>query len=212
MTRATRRRSRRSTHALGTTDAALALRARTGKVRAALRIAEFSVARREGEALKSAAASDPEIVALYADSLWAAGLFDEAEEEYREALALNPGSSRAQARFRAIAGQPQPAYRSARGSAESEGRGSDATSRFTRRWATSTRGCPASTRRPTRTRTTGDCWFLRKWRRSAISEAPDQVPQELQGPHAVRTERFGGRARSTRCRSALPGTRSWYVP
>ena len=81
--------------ALGTADPGLARRARTGKVRAALRIAEFGVARREGEMLKAAAASDPEIVALYADSLWAVGLFDEAEEQYKEALALNPGSARA---------------------------------------------------------------------------------------------------------------------
>ena len=81
--------------ALSTADPELATRARKGKVRAALRIAEFSVARREGETLKTAAASDPEIVALYADSLWAMGLFDEAEEQYRAALALNPESSRA---------------------------------------------------------------------------------------------------------------------
>ena len=81
--------------ALSTADAELAQRARKGKVRAALRIAEFSVARREGETLKTAAASDPEIVALYADSLWAMGLFDEAEQQYRTALALNPESSRA---------------------------------------------------------------------------------------------------------------------
>jgi predicted aspartyl protease/Flp pilus assembly protein TadD len=81
--------------ALGTADPELAQRARKGKVRAALRIAEFSVAWREGETLKTSAASDPEIVALYADSLWAMGLFDEAEEQYRAALALNPESSRA---------------------------------------------------------------------------------------------------------------------
>ena len=81
--------------ALSTADPELATRARKGKVRAALRIAEFSVARREGETLKTAAATDPEIVALYADSLWAMGLFDEAEEQYRAALALNPESSRA---------------------------------------------------------------------------------------------------------------------
>jgi predicted aspartyl protease len=81
--------------ALSTDDPALAQRARKGKVRAALRIAEFSVARREGETLKTSAGSDPEIVALYGDSLWAMGLFDEAEEQYRAALAFNGESSRA---------------------------------------------------------------------------------------------------------------------
>ena len=44
---------------------------------------------------KTSAGSDPEVVALYADSLWAMGLFDEAEEQYRAALALNAESSRA---------------------------------------------------------------------------------------------------------------------
>ncbi len=82
-------------NALGTDDPALVLRARKGKVRAALRIAEFSVARREGEALKTSAGGDPEVAALYADSLWAMGLFDEAEEQYRQALVLNADSSRA---------------------------------------------------------------------------------------------------------------------
>jgi predicted aspartyl protease/Tfp pilus assembly protein PilF len=81
--------------ALATDDAALALRARKGKVRAALRIGEFSVARREGETLRAAGARDPEVVTLYGDSLWAMGLFDEGEAQYREALVLNPGSARA---------------------------------------------------------------------------------------------------------------------
>ena len=81
--------------ALGTDDPALALRARKGKVRSALRIAEFSVARREGETLRAAAATDPDVIALYGDSLWAMGLFDEAERQYRDALALNADSSRA---------------------------------------------------------------------------------------------------------------------
>jgi predicted aspartyl protease/Flp pilus assembly protein TadD len=81
--------------ALATDDAALAQRARKGKVRAALRIGEFTVAHREGATLKAAGAADPEVVALNADALWSMGLFDEAETEYREALALNAGSARA---------------------------------------------------------------------------------------------------------------------
>ena len=60
-------------------DHALALRALKGKVRTQLRVAEFVRARSEAEKLKSAAPSDPEALALYADSLWAYGLFDEAD-------------------------------------------------------------------------------------------------------------------------------------
>jgi predicted aspartyl protease/Tfp pilus assembly protein PilF len=82
-------------NALRTDDAALALRARKGKIRSALRIAEFSLARREAETLRTLAAADPEALSIYADSLWATGLFDESEAQYRDALAINPGSSRA---------------------------------------------------------------------------------------------------------------------
>jgi tetratricopeptide (TPR) repeat protein len=81
--------------ALRSEDVELARRARKGKVRSALRIAEFSLARREAQALTDAVPSDPEAIALHADSLWATGLFDEAETRYRAALDLNPGSSRA---------------------------------------------------------------------------------------------------------------------
>jgi predicted aspartyl protease len=81
--------------ALQTADPDLAIRARKGKVRSALRSAEFTLARDEAETLKTAASNDAETVGIYADSLWAVGLFDEAEAEYRAALTLNPGSSRA---------------------------------------------------------------------------------------------------------------------
>lgn len=78
-----------------TDDAALALRARKGKVRTALRVAEFAIARTEGEKLKAQAPRDPEALTLYADALWSAGLFDEADAETREALAIDPESGRA---------------------------------------------------------------------------------------------------------------------
>jgi Tfp pilus assembly protein PilF/predicted aspartyl protease len=81
--------------ALQTDDAALATRARMGKVRSALRVAEFSVARKEGTTLKTQAPNDPESLALYGDTLWASGLFDEADDEYRAALAIAPDSARA---------------------------------------------------------------------------------------------------------------------
>jgi predicted aspartyl protease len=76
-------------------DPALALRALKGKVRTELRVAEFVRARTDAEKLKSAASTDAEALALYGDSLWAFGLFDEADVAYRDALARAPESARA---------------------------------------------------------------------------------------------------------------------
>jgi Flp pilus assembly protein TadD/predicted aspartyl protease len=81
--------------AIHTDDASLQLRARGGKVKTALRIAEFDLAQKEAELLRAAAPSDPGVLSLYADSLWSAGLFDEAEAVYRQALSINTESSRA---------------------------------------------------------------------------------------------------------------------
>jgi predicted aspartyl protease/Flp pilus assembly protein TadD len=83
------------TRAQASLDAALTLRARKGAVRAALRIAEFDVARREAETLARDAGMDAEVLALFGDALWSAGQFDEADGEYARALALEPESSRA---------------------------------------------------------------------------------------------------------------------
>jgi tetratricopeptide (TPR) repeat protein len=81
--------------ALQTDDHDLQVRARAGKVKSALRIAEFDLAQSEGELLRASAPSDPEALSLYADSLWSGGLFDEADEVYRQALSMNKESSRA---------------------------------------------------------------------------------------------------------------------
>jgi len=81
--------------AIQTDDRDLQLRARAGKVKTALRIAEFDLAQKEGEVLRASAPSDPEMLSLYADSLWASGLFDEADDVYRQALGINKESSRA---------------------------------------------------------------------------------------------------------------------
>ena len=81
--------------AIQTDDHDLQVRARAGKVKTALRIAEFDLAQKEGELLRASAPSDPEVLSLYADSLWSGGLFDEADDVYRQALALNKESSRA---------------------------------------------------------------------------------------------------------------------
>ena len=76
-------------------DAALGTRARKGKVRAALRIAEFDLARAEAETLNAGETPDVEARTLLGDALWANGLFDEADAAYEQALAEAPGSSRA---------------------------------------------------------------------------------------------------------------------
>ena len=81
--------------ALQTDDRDLQVRARAGKVKTALRIAEFDLAQKEGELLRASAPSDPEALSLYADSLWSGGLFDEADDVYRLALSMNKESSRA---------------------------------------------------------------------------------------------------------------------
>jgi Flp pilus assembly protein TadD/predicted aspartyl protease len=76
-------------------EPALVHRARKGKVRAALRIAEFVVAREEAERLREDGIPDSEALTLYGDALWSSGLFDESDRAYRDALGLAPASSRA---------------------------------------------------------------------------------------------------------------------
>lgn len=71
------------------------VRARMGIVRSALRVAEFNLAREEATGLKTAMPTNPEVVSLYGDALWATGLFDAAERTYRDALAIDIGQSRA---------------------------------------------------------------------------------------------------------------------
>jgi Flp pilus assembly protein TadD len=77
-------------------EPALAMRARKGKVRAALRIAEFGIARTEAETLRADPLADAEALSMYGDALWAFGLFDDADRAYLEAQQREPGSSRAQ--------------------------------------------------------------------------------------------------------------------
>src|SRR5258705_146439 len=81
--------------AIQTDDRDLQVRARQGKVKTALRIAEYDLAQKEGELLRASAPSDSEALSLYADSLWSVGLFDEADDVYEQALAINKESSRA---------------------------------------------------------------------------------------------------------------------
>lgn len=83
------------TAAIETENPRLAVAARKGTVRTALKVAEFIRARREAEMLRALASDDPEALALHADALWSSGLFDEAEHEYRAGVTATPGSARA---------------------------------------------------------------------------------------------------------------------
>jgi Flp pilus assembly protein TadD len=83
------------TRAARAEDPRLALRARKGLVRTELRMAQYAQARLDAERVKRDAPEDPEAITLHADTLWAAGLFDEADVAYREAISRNPNSSRA---------------------------------------------------------------------------------------------------------------------
>src|SRR5687768_2589013 len=78
-----------------TADVSLGIRARKGRVRSALKVAEFGLARQEAQKLVGQAPSDAEAQTLMADTLWSAGLFDEADKGYRTALELSKGDPRA---------------------------------------------------------------------------------------------------------------------
>jgi tetratricopeptide (TPR) repeat protein len=91
--------------------------ARKGKIRAALRLARFQIARAEAETLRASAEDDIEALTLHADALWGEGLFDEAEEAYQELAARYPESPRAEfgiARSLATRGQNAEALQAAR--------------------------------------------------------------------------------------------------
>ena len=75
-------------------DRTIAVPARIGMVKSALRIGEFTEAQREAQALTSMAPQDPEAMTVHADALWSVGSFDEAEAEYRDALSRVPSLSR----------------------------------------------------------------------------------------------------------------------
>lgn len=71
------------------------LAARTARIRAALRTADFDTARVQAERLKEDAPASADALAIYGDALWASGLFDEAETAYADALSRAPLSPRA---------------------------------------------------------------------------------------------------------------------
>jgi Flp pilus assembly protein TadD/predicted aspartyl protease len=73
------------------------LRAGVGVVKSHLRQAQFERAREAADVLMQVAPRRAEAVSLYGETLWASGLFDEAEETFRRAIALNPLDPRAHA-------------------------------------------------------------------------------------------------------------------
>ena len=81
-------------YALRAEDSPTAREARSGVIRSALTIAEFDVARREAETLVKTTPHNAGALALYADTIWASGLFEEAEAKYRDALAMAPELAR----------------------------------------------------------------------------------------------------------------------
>ena len=76
-------------------SAGLATMARKGKIRTALRVAEFGLARQEAEKLAGTPGADAESLSLLGDALWSNGLFDEADTVYDRALAQSPELPRA---------------------------------------------------------------------------------------------------------------------
>ena len=71
------------------------VRASAGMLRSLLPVAEFTRAQIEAQVLLELAPDDPGMVALVGDALWGGGLFDEAEQLYRDALAIDPASGAA---------------------------------------------------------------------------------------------------------------------
>jgi tetratricopeptide (TPR) repeat protein len=80
--------------AIGADSKSTALQARMGVVRSALRLGEFIEAQKEAATLKQAAPRSADVLTVHADALWSAGLFDEAHDEFLDALALAPDLSR----------------------------------------------------------------------------------------------------------------------
>src|SRR5262245_8378197 len=69
-------------------------RPRVVVILAALRVAEFDIARQEAEILNQADPTNPQSMTLYADALWSSGLFQEAEVLYERALTASPNLAR----------------------------------------------------------------------------------------------------------------------
>lgn len=71
-----------------------ARRPRIGLIASALRVAEFDLARQEAEKLFTSDPKGADVLAMYGDALWASGLFQDAENRYKDALATVPELAR----------------------------------------------------------------------------------------------------------------------
>ncbi|MBM3808550.1 MAG: hypothetical protein FJW22_10190 [Acidimicrobiia bacterium] len=72
----------------------IAVQARMGVIKSALRIGEFMEAQKEAATLKQQEPKNADVMAIHADALWSAGLFDEAHQEFADAVTLVPDLSR----------------------------------------------------------------------------------------------------------------------
>ena len=66
-----------------------------GGVKTALRLGDFSHAYADAQILAKTSSKDAEAIALYADALWAAGLFEASEQRFQDALAAQRDNARA---------------------------------------------------------------------------------------------------------------------
>ncbi len=80
-----------------TSDSALGIRALKGSVRSALKVAEFGLARQAAQKLVGQAQADAEAQTLLADTLWSAGLFDEADRALPDGARASRPTIRARA-------------------------------------------------------------------------------------------------------------------
>jgi len=80
--------------ALNADSKTVAVQARIGLIKSALRLGEFNEAQREAATLKAQDPRSAEVLAVYADAQWSAGLFDEAHQGFLDALTLVPDLSR----------------------------------------------------------------------------------------------------------------------
>jgi predicted aspartyl protease len=67
----------------------------TGSVKSALRLGDFTHAYADAQLLAKSAPRDPESIALHGDALWAAGLFEQSELKFQDALAVQRDNARA---------------------------------------------------------------------------------------------------------------------
>ena len=72
----------------------ISIQARIGVVKSALRLGEFVEAQHEATTLRQQDPRSADVLAVHADALWSAGLFDEAHQEFKDALGLVPDLSR----------------------------------------------------------------------------------------------------------------------